>query len=501
MDFYVYLHKKKTTGEVFYVGKGCGNRAWDKNARSEFWKKIAKKHGVVVEIHSENLQEWYAFELEKSLISYYGRRQLGEGTLVNLSDGGEGTKGWIASEEFRESKRNLMLREDAPNKDQRIWTFVNIDSGEQLKTTRHKFRLIHQKVLVNKICTSNGSSRRWVVMENQSEQSFGMHANNYKGKYNPIGDKTIYSITNIESGEVFEGLRCEISEKIGIKSSELVRGNRHTAAGWVLTESLLSGVAKLNQEGVNASNIDPVEYSFINVETGEEFKGRRVDFEVKYGFSLKPIFNGNKTCNKWARREVVDAYGVEFLIAPLKGDWNHNSDCTEYCFKSLWTGETFVGTRSAFQSRYEIDIGQLFSTRRMKSAGGWCLVENFDAAKEVSPFDLKVYTFVSKDGDTFSGTRKEMKDKIGVCTKPLFASKKFLKTNGWTLIENANIAFKQGRDKSDHTFMHESGEFFIGTRKEFTDKYGVTTNILFYKNAKKKHRGWSLAPKETEEFS
>ena len=22
MDFYVYLHKKKTTGEVFYVGKG-----------------------------------------------------------------------------------------------------------------------------------------------------------------------------------------------------------------------------------------------------------------------------------------------------------------------------------------------------------------------------------------------------------------------------------------------------------------------------------------------
>lgn len=91
-DFYVYIHRKATTGEVFYCGKGAGNRAWahGRCKRSAHWQNIVRKHGLTVEIVQDGLQEWAAHELECDLIALYGRRDLGYGGLVNLTDGGEG---------------------------------------------------------------------------------------------------------------------------------------------------------------------------------------------------------------------------------------------------------------------------------------------------------------------------------------------------------------------------------------------------------------------------
>lgn len=100
-DFYVYLHRKATTGEVFYVGKGHGNRAWVTTGRSKHWKNIESKHGITVEIAESGLQEWYAFELESELISLYGRKDKKQGNLINLTDGGEGVSGRLLTGESR----------------------------------------------------------------------------------------------------------------------------------------------------------------------------------------------------------------------------------------------------------------------------------------------------------------------------------------------------------------------------------------------------------------
>ena len=64
MDFYVYVHKKKTNGEVFYVGKGSGKRAWSAFGRNSMWKRTADKYGWLVEIVQDKLQDWYAFECQ-----------------------------------------------------------------------------------------------------------------------------------------------------------------------------------------------------------------------------------------------------------------------------------------------------------------------------------------------------------------------------------------------------------------------------------------------------
>lgn len=99
-NFYVYLHKKKSDGEVFYVGKGKGNRAYDFTRRSRFWNSVEKIHGVDVCIFADGMSEEQAFNKEVELIKLYGRRQHG-GSLVNLTNGGDGVSGKIWSDHER----------------------------------------------------------------------------------------------------------------------------------------------------------------------------------------------------------------------------------------------------------------------------------------------------------------------------------------------------------------------------------------------------------------
>lgn len=97
-SFFVYLHRRATDGSVFYVGKGCGRRAIKTAGRSAAWNNIVKKHGFIVEYVERDIQEWYAFELELSLIALYGRA-----SLCNLTDGGEGMSGHVKSENARKA--------------------------------------------------------------------------------------------------------------------------------------------------------------------------------------------------------------------------------------------------------------------------------------------------------------------------------------------------------------------------------------------------------------
>lgn len=105
-DFCVYLHRRKTTGEIFYVGKSKGfKRAFSGNGRNNYWQMVANKHGYTVEIVKQGMQEWWAFEMERELVAFYGRHDLGLGKLVNLSDGGDGAaSGAVRTDEF---KKNL----------------------------------------------------------------------------------------------------------------------------------------------------------------------------------------------------------------------------------------------------------------------------------------------------------------------------------------------------------------------------------------------------------
>lgn len=88
-DKVVYRHLKPC-GEVFYIGIGSVRRAYDTHSRNKHWNHTVNKYGYEVQILKNNLTWEEATELEIALISFYGRRDLGTGTLCNLTDGGDG---------------------------------------------------------------------------------------------------------------------------------------------------------------------------------------------------------------------------------------------------------------------------------------------------------------------------------------------------------------------------------------------------------------------------
>jgi hypothetical protein len=87
----VYRHIRLDKNEVFYVGIGKNEkRAFSKESRNDLWRKITNKHGYKVEIVARPETWENACELEKLLISEYGRLDLKTGCLANMTDGGDG---------------------------------------------------------------------------------------------------------------------------------------------------------------------------------------------------------------------------------------------------------------------------------------------------------------------------------------------------------------------------------------------------------------------------
>lgn len=76
------------------MGKGKDRRAFEfsKTQRSTYWRRVYKKHGVLVEFVATDLTEDEALDLEIIEIAKYGR-YINGGTLVNLTNGGDGTTG------------------------------------------------------------------------------------------------------------------------------------------------------------------------------------------------------------------------------------------------------------------------------------------------------------------------------------------------------------------------------------------------------------------------
>lgn len=112
----VYLHRKKTNGDVFYVGIGTEKRPYSKSGRNKVWRRIVEKHGLIVEIVSRGLTPEKAKSTEIELIKKYGRIDSKNGTLCNMTSGGDGIIDCKRTEKWKrrisEAKKGKKLSED-----------------------------------------------------------------------------------------------------------------------------------------------------------------------------------------------------------------------------------------------------------------------------------------------------------------------------------------------------------------------------------------------------
>ncbi len=91
-ELVVYLHRRATTGEPFYVGIGVVDRPKSVSDRNDYWTKIYNKHGRTIELLSENGSEVFVKKTEIWCIAIY-RGLVGRKRMANISDGGEGNYG------------------------------------------------------------------------------------------------------------------------------------------------------------------------------------------------------------------------------------------------------------------------------------------------------------------------------------------------------------------------------------------------------------------------
>jgi hypothetical protein len=137
---YVYRHIRLDKNEPFYIGIGADyryRRAHDKHKgrRSEAWFRIVQKTDYEVEILFDNIPIEVAKEKEIEFIYIHGRRDLGTGTLVNMTDGGDGLNNRVFTPEYRKKLSEAAKRREPQPQLQKIiqWRMDNRFPSDETK--------------------------------------------------------------------------------------------------------------------------------------------------------------------------------------------------------------------------------------------------------------------------------------------------------------------------------------------------------------------------------
>ena len=229
-----YTYGKYTFNyEPFYIGKGCRGRAkvhihqalaheekyYHNKWRSRLIRKICDTTGNPPKIVAiKNLTESSAYEKEKILIDLVGRRDLGNGPLLNFSDGGKGGTGVVRSTPNKISK----LRNSLSNKK----AFLRKTKKELSKTIAKRNATRARNKQANSLSARKSAQSFWNGDEKAIAERNRKLAESKRKAYEDMSESQRRCITakralgrllnryTFASEEIKEKVREKLSEKI-----------------------------------------------------------------------------------------------------------------------------------------------------------------------------------------------------------------------------------------------------------------------------------------------
>jgi hypothetical protein len=222
---YAYLREDRTP---YYIGKGEKDRIYKKR-KNEI--KPPKDKSRIIYL-KQNLTEQEAFKHEIYMIAVFGRKDLGTGILRNKTNGGEGTSGFIHTEETRKKMSEAHKGENHTN-----WGKTFSDETKRKMSEAQKGKTLSEEHKRKIGEASKGKTHSLETKIKLREKN--------KGKNNPNYGKTLSEEQKRKIGEKSKGRTH--SDETKRKMSEIKKGKNHPQYGKPLSEETKRKLSEISK--------------------------------------------------------------------------------------------------------------------------------------------------------------------------------------------------------------------------------------------------------------